>query len=72
MILELEKHVSILPSLHEIRGWPGLWGLAGIWRGGRGAVAYVKLGPGLKEWLPCVLVSGAFVVFPLIQWSCSR
>jgi len=51
MILDLEKHVSVLPSLHGIRNSPekgqaGLWGLAGIWRGGQGAIARITSGPG--------------------------
>ena len=63
MILELEKHVSTLPSLHGIRNSPekgqaGLWGLAGIWRGGRGASARITSGPG-RDWLPHVLMSEA-------------
>lgn len=51
MILDLEKHVSVLPSLHGIRNSPekgqaGLWGLAGIWKGGQGAIARITSGPG--------------------------
>ena len=51
VILDLEKHVSVLPSLHGIRNSPGkglagLWGLAGIWRGGQGAIARITSGPG--------------------------